>query len=586
MHTPADFLAIYRSRLDRPMFWQARLLSELLKENAGTEFGRKHGFSKLSTFDDYRAAVPIREYVDFEALIRRGADGERNLLTAADPEAYCATSGTTGEPKLFPVMGGRGPLIFMVGFAAMRECHHLPTGCGGLNLATDNRPVDTRTKGGFRLAPLSRLAPRGGVRLPDTITEPKDRMLCRVVLAMAAPTHFVFSAYPSKLFLAATWMDEYAAELIEAVRTGCFRSNRLGPGKPSRAEALSSAPALTPGVAFPDLRVLWTWNTSYAGRHAEAVRDVYQVPSYPFPYVASEAEIAAPVDDHPTSTVPNTTDVLFELQELHSDRTLALDQVSVGERYRLVTTSRNGLYRFRNGDVIKVTGTYRDSPRIEFVYRNRVLHNYCGDHFNEERLLQMFELIRRRIDAASVTAFVDPDEPRYCFILEAEPAPSAVTAELERAIDEDFASRLPRGRAHIQGAMKPTTIRFADRMRFCRSWIALIGPRAFSRPSTRSGWMIRMRPAGCWFGPARLRLHRVDCQRDRRASSHTGLVRFRRKKYARLSASKPSGEYVLSSSALIPSKIRSDRSTPSLCSKPGFIEARVFPWKALRCSSA
>lgn len=41
---------------------QAQGLADLLAFNADTEFGRRRGFARIRTMDDFRAAVPLQDY--------------------------------------------------------------------------------------------------------------------------------------------------------------------------------------------------------------------------------------------------------------------------------------------------------------------------------------------------------------------------------------------------------------------------------------------------------------------------------------------------------------------------------------------
>ena len=60
-------------------------------------------FARIRTFDDYRKAVPIRDYAGLEPWIARAAVGESNVLTAEDPVLFFMSSGTTGDSKKIPV---------------------------------------------------------------------------------------------------------------------------------------------------------------------------------------------------------------------------------------------------------------------------------------------------------------------------------------------------------------------------------------------------------------------------------------------------------------------------------------------------
>src|SRR6185295_16794892 len=58
------------------------LLHALLAANAASAFGRAHGFSRLRSLADFRAAVPIATYDDLRPWIDRAADGEVGVLTS------------------------------------------------------------------------------------------------------------------------------------------------------------------------------------------------------------------------------------------------------------------------------------------------------------------------------------------------------------------------------------------------------------------------------------------------------------------------------------------------------------------------
>ena len=82
---------------------QLACLRSILDSNADTEYGRRYGFAKIRTFEDYARQVPIIDYEKIRPLVDRMADGEQNVLTAEAPVMFARTSGTTGNPKLIPV---------------------------------------------------------------------------------------------------------------------------------------------------------------------------------------------------------------------------------------------------------------------------------------------------------------------------------------------------------------------------------------------------------------------------------------------------------------------------------------------------
>ena len=81
---------------------EAKLL-ELMERNAGSDYGKEHGFADVRSIEDYRSAVPQNTYETLEPYIERTLRAEKNVLTADDPLMFATTSGTTGSAKYIPV---------------------------------------------------------------------------------------------------------------------------------------------------------------------------------------------------------------------------------------------------------------------------------------------------------------------------------------------------------------------------------------------------------------------------------------------------------------------------------------------------
>jgi len=96
-------LARFDARCQHPMAQQQKLLLALLRENADTEFGRRHDFASIETFSRFQKQVPITEYDDIAPYIEASRHGEPAQLTRARPVFYGMTSGTTGPAKYIPV---------------------------------------------------------------------------------------------------------------------------------------------------------------------------------------------------------------------------------------------------------------------------------------------------------------------------------------------------------------------------------------------------------------------------------------------------------------------------------------------------
>ena len=81
---------------------QRDYLFRLLGKNADTVYGRRHGFSEISSYDEFAARVPLTRYEDYEKYINDIANGAGNVLTAEKVLLFEPTSGSSGGKKLIP----------------------------------------------------------------------------------------------------------------------------------------------------------------------------------------------------------------------------------------------------------------------------------------------------------------------------------------------------------------------------------------------------------------------------------------------------------------------------------------------------
>ncbi|CAM8947709.1 unnamed protein product [Rhodiola kirilowii] len=72
----------------------------------------------------------------------------------------------------------------------------------------------------------------------------------------------------------------------------------------------------------------------------------------------------------------------------HDDnKPVALVNVKPGHYYELVVTTFAGLYRYRVGDILMVTGFYKNAPQFRFIHRKNVVLSIDTDKTNEDDLL-------------------------------------------------------------------------------------------------------------------------------------------------------------------------------------------------------
>lgn len=82
---------------------QANILKNLVKIGRGTEFGKEHNFENIRSYDDFKKAVPIRDYEEFKPYIEKIKQGKFNVLWKGKPIYFAKTSGTTSGVKYIPI---------------------------------------------------------------------------------------------------------------------------------------------------------------------------------------------------------------------------------------------------------------------------------------------------------------------------------------------------------------------------------------------------------------------------------------------------------------------------------------------------
>jgi acyl-CoA synthetase (AMP-forming)/AMP-acid ligase II len=82
---------------------QHALLERILKIQAETTYGKNYQFSRLRGYHEFRFGVPIQTYEDLRPYLQEQEVSKGRTLNE-QPISYAMTSGTTGRPKMIPVL--------------------------------------------------------------------------------------------------------------------------------------------------------------------------------------------------------------------------------------------------------------------------------------------------------------------------------------------------------------------------------------------------------------------------------------------------------------------------------------------------
>lgn len=105
----------------QPRESQLRVFKNLVSKAANTHFGKDHDFGMISSYDDFKKKVPIRDYEQLKPYIDRMVAGEKDVLWPGKPAYLSKTSGTTSGVKYIPITKDSIPNHFVSARNAVLE---------------------------------------------------------------------------------------------------------------------------------------------------------------------------------------------------------------------------------------------------------------------------------------------------------------------------------------------------------------------------------------------------------------------------------------------------------------------------------
>src|SRR6478609_10725067 len=82
---------------------QENILRQLVKTGRNTEYGKEHGLINVSSYQEFREAIPLMDYEQMRPYIQKIKAGKENVLWKGKPIYFAKTSGTTSGVKYIPI---------------------------------------------------------------------------------------------------------------------------------------------------------------------------------------------------------------------------------------------------------------------------------------------------------------------------------------------------------------------------------------------------------------------------------------------------------------------------------------------------
>ncbi|XP_050208043.1 indole-3-acetic acid-amido synthetase GH3.10 [Mercurialis annua] len=396
----------------------------------------------------YTSLVPLASHADLDPYIQRIADGDITpLLTQHPITTLSLSSGTTeGRQKFVPFTHHSSQTTLQIfSLAAAYRSRVYPIKEGGKILELIYSSKQLKSKGGLTLGTAtthyyaSKEFKMKQEKIKSFTCSPpevifsdgdyKQITYCHLLLGLyfSEEVEFITSTFAYSIVQAFTSFEDYWKEICNDIKEATLSSRITSPNLrkavldiitctnrclASRIE--ENCKNLESEDWFGLIRKLWP-NAKYVYSIMTGSMQPYLkklrhygsgLPLVSADYGSTESWIGVNVD--PCLAPENVTfaviptfsyfefiplyrqnkDCSYAIDDFVEDEAVPLAKVKVGQEYEIVVTTFTGLYRYRLGDVVEVAGFHKNTPKLNFICRRKLILTVNIDK-NTEKDLQL-----------------------------------------------------------------------------------------------------------------------------------------------------------------------------------------------------
>lgn len=375
---------------------QLNWLRACLRRSAGTAIGRRHGFGRIQTVDEYRRIVPLSVYEDYRHWIDRVENGDADVLFPGKAVAFEHTGGSTGGSKRIPyseeslIDFRRAILPWVAGLASK---YRLENGCAYFAISPALRAPGI-TPGGIPVG-LPDGAYLGEEALPllaqlsvvpawvGDIRALEEWQLATLYWLVVRPDLTLISVWSPTFFLMLMdALEQRSDEAMALLQDGGFIHGYACPADEMARERLGRYRASGDArQLWPRLQLVSAWadgsSRPYSGQLRARLPHAHFQPKG---LLSTEGVVTVPgVDDRPVLAVDSG---FFEFIDSDGREWLPHELVA-GQQYEIAMTTSGGFYRYRTGDVVISEGDSEGLPVLRFVGRCGLTSDLVGEKLTE-----------------------------------------------------------------------------------------------------------------------------------------------------------------------------------------------------------
>jgi len=379
---------------------QCQYLLSLLRQNSKTKYGMRHSFADVSSVGEYQQAVPLTDYEHYSSYIEDIAQGEQGVLTRDPVLLFEPSSGTSSASKLIPytrslkVEFQRGIAPWIVSLFKRKPELLRGSAYWSISPPITSERYHGRIPVGFDedaeyLGFIGKRFHAQVAAVPQKVAYIADADAFRrqtLVYLLAAEDLALISVWSP------TFLTLLLRQLIDNQDEILWLLGKSGITKAAgRAETVTSIMQHEQGGSpfehiWPNLAVISCWTQGASQIYAE------EIPKY-FPnveiqgkgLVSTEAFVSLPLlpDCDPVLAVESH---FFEFGDTESGDFRLAHEVEEGKVYSVIVTTSGGLYRYRLGDLVKVTGFIGRAPTLRFVAKERAVSDLFGEKLHADHV--------------------------------------------------------------------------------------------------------------------------------------------------------------------------------------------------------
>ncbi|MFC2074955.1 GH3 auxin-responsive promoter family protein [Bdellovibrionota bacterium] len=412
---------------------QLKLLMDLIKRNADSHFGRQHNFKNIKTVEDFKKALPIRTYKDFEPYIEAVREGEIQALFNAKEKivAFHLSSGTTAQPKYIPVTSHFYKLhkeiwVYYYSFLFKKN----PNILKGKIFPFYSPVSEIYTDLGVPCGSDSGLiAEKQTKSLQSTFAVPweayqiptiDEKYYALVRFAIQEDISFIIGSNPIIMLYLGRLLNDKKHQLIEEVRKGIIDESLNIPEKykkplvekaakmkdPKRADELEKilkeTGTLRPVDIWPKLCAVATWKGGTLNLPLELFPNYFpDLPIWALGLHSSEGRYSITMDAEGSWGCLAITNNFYEFipeeqRGMDNPDTKLAHELEEGKKYILIITTASGFYRYNLDDLVECVGHHKKAPIVRFLNKGSTIFHFAGVKMYEYQLVEAVRMAIRK----------------------------------------------------------------------------------------------------------------------------------------------------------------------------------------------